>query len=152
MDLAEKGKSSDEISDAIDKSHTGPSWGTEGKVHPAGQISGDFSAGAGYTMTGAIDDNHLSVTGGDIYGIGAHAAASIGLSFGPYFPGIIGTPEHDYSLNAGVGVASFGLSGNKDGIGFSFGVGPSWGISATEIRGIDLNGSSTNEIYNHDFK
>jgi len=30
--------------------------------------------------------------------------------------------------------------------------GPSWGISGTEFRGIDINGSSTDEIYKYDFK
>lgn len=52
----------------------------------------------------------------------------------------------------GAGIVSFGATGNKDGIGFSFGIGPSWGISDTEFRGIDVNGSSTEEIYRHDFK
>ncbi|WP_254711464.1 polymorphic toxin type 25 domain-containing protein [Pantoea cypripedii] len=103
----------------------GPSWGAEGKVSPTGQISGDFAIGTGYTLTGSIDDKHFSVDGGSIYGLGAHAGASIGLTFGPYFPGVFGNPEHDYSLNIGAGVVSFGATGNKDGIGFSFGVGPS---------------------------
>ncbi|MGU3414967.1 polymorphic toxin type 25 domain-containing protein [Enterobacteriaceae bacterium C34A] len=35
--------------------------------------------------------------------------------------------HHDFSINAGAGVTSWGLSGSKDGIGFSFDVGPSWG-------------------------
>lgn len=65
---------------------------------------------------------------------------------------MFGNPEHDYSLNVGAGVVSFGATGNKGGIGFSFGVEPSWGISGTEIRGIDVNGCSTDEIYSHDFK
>ncbi|UJD91672.1 hypothetical protein FS594_10865 [Rahnella aquatilis] len=99
-----------------------------------------------------MDDKHFSVNGGSIYGLGAHAGASVGLTFGPYFPGVFGNPEHDYSLNVGAGVVSFGATGNKGGIGFSFGVEPSWGISGTEIRGIDVNGCSTDEIYSHDFK
>ncbi|WP_145496096.1 hemagglutinin repeat-containing protein [Yersinia bercovieri] len=152
FDPSQQGKSAEEISNAIDASHMGPSWGTEGKISPTGQISGDFSIGTGYTLAGSIDDKHFSVNGGSIYGLGAHAGASVGLTFGPYFPGVFGNPEHDYSLNVGAGVVSFGATGNKGGIGFSFGVGPSWGISGTEIRGIDVNGSSTDEIYSHDFK
>jgi len=152
FDPSQQGKGTEEIGNAIEVSHMGPSWGTEGKVHPTGQVSGDLSAGVGYTLAGTIDDNHLSVSSGSMYGIGDHAGASIGLSFGPYFPGVIGHTNHDYSFNAGAGVASFGLTGNKDGIGFSFGVGPSWGVSATEIRGVDVNGTSTDEIYSHDFK
>lgn len=41
---------------------------------------------------------------------------------------------------------------DKDGVSFTFGVGPSWGWSATEIKGVDVNGTSTNEIYRYDFK
>jgi filamentous hemagglutinin len=152
FDPSQQGKSAEEIRDAIDASHMGPSWGDEGKISPTGQVSGDFSIGTGYTLSGSIDDKHLSVNGGSIYGLGAHAGASIGLTFGPYFPGVFGSTERDYSLNVGAGLVSFGATGNKDGIGFSFGIGPSWGISGTEFRGIDVNGSSTEEIYRHDFK
>lgn len=67
----------------------GPSWGTTYKVHPVVQAGGDVSFIRGYTLSGTIDDNHISVNQGDIYSIGAHGGASIGLSFGPYFPGLI---------------------------------------------------------------
>ncbi|WP_455845174.1 hemagglutinin repeat-containing protein [Pantoea agglomerans] len=130
----------------------GPSWGVEYKVMPTGQLSGDIAIGTGYTLTGSIDNNHFSLDGGSIYGLGAHAGATIGLTFGPYFPGVFGNPDQDYSVNIGAGVLSFGATGNKDGIGLSFGVGPSIGISGTEVHGVDLNGSSTQEIYSHEFK
>lgn len=139
FDPSQQGKSAEEISDAIDASHMGPSWGDEGKISLTGQVSGDFSIGTGYTLSGSIDDKHLSVNGGSIYGLSAHAGASIGLTFGPYFPGFFGSTEHDYSLNVGAGIVSFGI-------------GPSWGISGTEFRGSDVNGSSAEEIYHHDFK
>lgn len=130
----------------------GPSWGVEYKVMPIGQLSGDIAIGTGYTLTGSVDNNHFSLDGGSIYGLGAHAGATIGLTFGPYFPGVFGNPDQDYSVNIGAGVLSFGATGNKDGIGLSFGVGPSIGISGTEVHGVDLNGSSTQEIYSHEFK
>ncbi|WP_333501111.1 polymorphic toxin type 25 domain-containing protein, partial [Kluyvera genomosp. 2] len=153
FDPSQQGKSAEEVIDAIEASHMGPSWGTTYKVHPTAQAGGDVSIGPyGRTYSVSADDNHVSVNGGDVYGVGAHAGATIGLSFGPYFPGIIGTPKNDFSINAGAGATSWGLSGSKDGIGFSFGVGPSWGISATKIGGVDVNGNTTEELYHHDFK
>ncbi|EKQ5662478.1 hemagglutinin repeat-containing protein, partial [Escherichia coli] len=112
----------------------GPSWGTTYKVHPVVQAGGDVSFIRGYTLSGTIDDNHISVNQGDIYSIGAHGGASIGLSFGPYFPGLINSNDNDYSINGGFGVGAVGLSTGKDGVSFTFGFGPSWGWSATEIK------------------
>ncbi|HDW7654403.1 TPA: hemagglutinin repeat-containing protein, partial [Escherichia coli] len=117
----------------------GPSWGTTYKVHPVVQAGGDVSFIRGYTLSGTIDDNHISVNQGDIYSIGAHGGASIGLSFGPYFPGLINSNDNDYSINGGFGVGAVGLSTGKDGVSFTFGFGPSWGWSATEIKGVDVN-------------
>ncbi|EEZ3910861.1 Contact-dependent inhibitor A, partial [Escherichia coli] len=130
----------------------GPSWGTTYKVHPVVQAGGDVSFIQGYTLSGTIDDNHISVNQGDIYSIGAHGGASIGLSFGPYFPGLINSNDNDYSINGGFGVGAVGLSTGKDGVSFTFGFGPSWGWSATEIKGVDVNGTSTSEVYRYDFK
>ncbi|ELX9910997.1 hemagglutinin repeat-containing protein, partial [Escherichia coli] len=130
----------------------GPSWGTTYKVHPVVQAGGDVSFIRGYTLSGTIDDNHISVNQGDIYSIGAHGGASIGLSFGPYFPGLINSNDNDYSINGGFGIGAVGLSTGKDGVSFTFGFGPSWGWSATEIKGVDVNGTSTSEVYRYDFK
>ncbi|EKF5534275.1 hemagglutinin repeat-containing protein, partial [Escherichia coli] len=127
----------------------GPSWGTTYKVHPVVQAGGDVSFIRGYTLSGTIDDNHISVNQGDIYSIGAHGGASIGLSFGPYFPGLINSNDNDYSINGGFGVGAVGLSTGKDGVSFTFGFGPSWGWSATEIKGVDVNGTSTSEVYRY---
>ena len=44
------------------------------------------------------------------------------------------------------------LKVGKDGVSFTFGFGPSWGWSATEIKGVDVNGTSTSEVYRYDFK
>ncbi|HFN6721635.1 TPA: polymorphic toxin type 25 domain-containing protein, partial [Escherichia coli] len=129
----------------------GPSWGTTYKVHPVVQAGGDVSFIRGYTLSGTIDDNHISVNQGDIYSIGAHGGASIGLSFGPYFPGLINSNDNDYSINGGFGVGAVGLSTGKDGVSFTFGFGPSWGWSATEIKGVDVNGTSTSEVYRYDY-
>ncbi|HHV0355405.1 TPA: contact-dependent inhibition effector tRNA nuclease, partial [Escherichia coli] len=101
----------------------GPSWGTTYKVHPVVQAGGDVSFIRGYTLSGTIDDNHISVNQGDIYSIGAHGGASIGLSFGPYFPGLINSNDNDYSINGGFGVGAVGLSTGKDGVSFTFGFG-----------------------------
>ncbi|KFB96932.1 hemolysin, partial [Trabulsiella guamensis ATCC 49490] len=153
FDLGMKGQKTEEIGNAIDASHMGPSWGTTAKVHPTGQISGDFAIGTvGHTYSASVDDNHLSINGGDVYGLGAHGGATIGLSFGPYFPGIVGSPAHDYSVNAGAGAISLGLSGSKDGVGFTFGVGPSWGLSATKVGDVDINANTSEELYRYDFK
>lgn len=47
-------------------------------------------------------------------------------------------------------------SAGKDGVGFSFSVGPSIGFTGSSTGShdekIDLNGDSTKEIYHHDFK
>lgn len=150
--LGQQGKSAETIDDAIDASHLGPAWGTTYKVHPVVQAGGDASIGYGRTYAISADDSHVSISGGDAYGIGAHVGATIGLSFGPYFPGILGTSGRDFSINAGAGVTSWGLSGNKDGIGLTFGVGPSWGVSATKFGGVDVNGNTTEDLYHHDFK
>ncbi|MEN3755071.1 polymorphic toxin type 25 domain-containing protein [Mangrovibacter sp. SLW1] len=44
----------------------------------------------------------------------------------------------------------------KDGLGFSFSVGPSFGFKGSSTGShdeqMDLNGDSTKEIYHHDFK
>ncbi|EJM0807459.1 polymorphic toxin type 25 domain-containing protein [Escherichia albertii] len=36
-------------------------------------------------------------------------------------------------------------------MGFSFGVGPFWGSSATKFGDVDVNGNTTEELYHHDF-
>ncbi|MDN0117974.1 hemagglutinin repeat-containing protein [Yersinia frederiksenii] len=152
LDLSLKGKSPEEISDAIDAAHQGPSGGATYKVHPTAQADMSGGLGVGGTLNGSIDDSHFSINGGVISSVGWHAGATVGLSFGPYLPGVFGTPEKSYSLNASTGVASLGVSAGKDGIGFSFGIGPSWGVSGTQIGGVDVNGNTTKEIYSHDFK
>ncbi|EDT7594944.1 hypothetical protein G3D91_004738 [Salmonella enterica subsp. enterica] len=83
FDPSQQGKNAEEISDAIDASHMGPSWGTTYKVHPVTQVGGDASLGTyGRAYSISADDNHVSINGGDAYGIGAHGGATIGLSFG----------------------------------------------------------------------
>ncbi|EFO1263200.1 hypothetical protein DXV24_08195 [Escherichia albertii] len=115
FDLSGKGSANDEINNAINVSHIGPSWGTTYKVHPVVQAGGDVSIGTyGHTYAISADDNHVSI-------------------------------------NVGAGVTSWGVSGSKDGIGFSFGVGPFWGICATKFGDVDVNGNTTEELYHHDF-
>jgi filamentous hemagglutinin len=43
---------------------------------------------------------------------------SVGIDFGPYFPGVFGDLNRDYSTSIGFGPGSVGMSGGKDGIGF----------------------------------
>ncbi|URQ62206.1 polymorphic toxin type 25 domain-containing protein [Pantoea alhagi] len=87
---------------------------------------------------------------------GVKAGASVGIDFGPYGPGIFGDLSRDYSASIGFGSGSVGVSTGKDGIGFSFSIGPSIGFAGSTSEPhnekIDLNGDSTKEIYHHDFK
>lgn len=64
--------------------------------------------------------------------------------------------SRDYSASIGFGPDSIGMSVGKDGVGFSFSVGPNIGFtgstSTPQEEKIDLSGDSTKEIYHHDFK
>ena len=156
FDSSQQGKSTEEISDAIDASHLGPSWGTEYKVKPNGKA--EISGGAGFALKGGaeINNDYFSVSTGYTKEVGVKAGASIGVDFGPYAPGLFGDLNRDYSAGIGFGPGAVGMSAGKDGIGFSFSVGPSIGFngSSTDAQAdnLDLNGDSTKEIYHHDFK
>jgi filamentous hemagglutinin len=50
FDPSQQGKSAEEISDAIDASHLGPSWGTEYKVKLNGKI--EVSGGIVFALKG----------------------------------------------------------------------------------------------------
>jgi len=56
----------------------------------------------------------------------------------------------------GLGYGSVGMSAGKDGIGLSFGVGPSFGWAGfsknTPLGEMDMNGFAGSGIYHHDFK
>ncbi|HHW3825883.1 TPA: polymorphic toxin type 25 domain-containing protein, partial [Raoultella planticola] len=156
LDQAQNGKNAEEISNAIDASHMGPSWGVEYKVKPNGKI--EVSGGMGLAMKGGaeINNDYLSVSTGYTPEFGVKAGASMGIDFGPYYPGVFGDLRRDYSTSIGFGPGSVGVSAGKDGIRFSFSVGPSIGFtgSSTAPHGekIELNGDTTKEIYHHDFK
>lgn len=98
----------------------------------------------------------MSVSTGYTKEFGVKAGASVGIDFGPYVPGVFGDLSRDYSTSIGFGPGSVGVSAGKDGVGFSFSVGPSIGFTGsstgTHDEKIDLNGDSTKEIYHHDFK
>jgi filamentous hemagglutinin len=156
LDQAQNGKNAEEISNAIDASHMGPSWGVEYKVKPNGKI--EVSGGMGLAMKGGaeINNDYLYVSTGYTPEFGVKAGASMGIDFGPYYPGVFGDLRRDYSTSIGFGPGSVGVSAGKDGIRFSFSVGPSIGFtgSSTAPHGekIELNGDTTKEIYHHDFK
>ncbi|RRN94829.1 polymorphic toxin type 25 domain-containing protein, partial [Pectobacterium aquaticum] len=134
----------------------GPSWGTEYKVKPNGKF--EVSGGVGAALKGGaeINNDYFSVSTGYTNGFGVKAGASVGIDFGPYAPGMFGDLNRDYSTSLGFGPGSVGLSAGKDGIGFSFSIGPSIGFTGSStgshIEKIELNGDSTKEIYHHDFK
>ncbi|UYA60514.1 hypothetical protein NAL19_2379 [Pectobacterium sp. F1-1] len=134
----------------------GSSWGTENKVKP--NVKVEVSGGLGPALKGEaeINNDYLSVSTGYTNGFGVKAWASVGIDFGPYAPGMLGDLSRDYSTSLGFGPGSVGLSAGKDGIGFSFSIGPSIGFTGSStgshIEKIDLNGDSTKEIYHHDFK
>ncbi|WP_224718507.1 polymorphic toxin type 25 domain-containing protein [Pectobacterium versatile] len=134
----------------------GPSWGTEYKVKPNGKV--EVSGGVGLALKGGaeINNDYFSVSTGYTKEFGVKAGASVGIDFGPYAPGMFGDLNRDYSTSLGFGPGSVGFSAGKDGIGFSFSIGPSIGFTGSPTGShnekIDLNGDSTKEIYHHDFK
>lgn len=134
----------------------GPSWGTEYKVKPNGKV--EVSGGVGLALKGGaeVNNDYFSISTGYTKEFGVKAGASVGIDFGPYFPGVFGDLNRDYSTSIGFGPGSVGMSGGKDGIGFSFSVGPSIGFTGSTTGShdekIDLNGDSTKEIYHYDFK
>ncbi|MEI7124031.1 polymorphic toxin type 25 domain-containing protein [Pectobacterium versatile] len=134
----------------------GPSWGTEYKVKPNGKV--EVSGGVGLALKGGaeINNDYFSVSTGYTKEFGVKAGASVGIDFGPYAPGMFGDLNRDYSTSLGFGPGSVGFSAGKDGIGFSFSIGPSIGFTGSSTGShnekIDLNGDSTKEIYHHDFK
>ncbi len=133
----------------------GPSWGTEYKVKPNGKI--EVSGGVGLALKGGfeINNDYFAISTGYTKEFGIKAGASIGIDFGPYFPGLFGGLNRDYSTSVGFGPGSVGISGGKDGIGISFSIGPSIGFTGSTTGShdekIDLNGDSTKEIYHYDF-
>lgn len=154
FDPSQEGKSTEEISDAIEASHLGPSWGTEYKVKPyvKGEVAG--GAGPGYYFDTSIDPYQISANRGETLAVGGRISGQIGIQFGPYFPGTIDS-ERNSSIGLGLGIISSEISYGKDGFGFSFGAGPAWGWSgvSTNAAGekVDINGSSGTEFYHHDF-
>ncbi|WP_350307649.1 polymorphic toxin type 25 domain-containing protein, partial [Photorhabdus viridis] len=156
FDLQGKGKTVEEINEAIKYSHQGPSWGVTYKVKP--HVKGEVTAGIGPAgfAEAALDPNKFAINGGMTTAIGAHGGATVGIEFGPYFPGLLGAQDKDYSFDLGFGYGSFGISAGKDGIGVSLGIGPSigWGgISReTPLGETDVNGKVGTEIYKHEFK
>jgi len=133
-----------------------PYWGIEYKVKPDGKV--EVSGGAGLALKGGaeVNNDYFSISTGYTKEFGIKAGASVGIDFGPYFPGVFGNLNRDYSTSIGFGAGSAGMSGGKDGIGFSFSVGPSIGFTGSATGShdekIDLNGYSTKEIYHYDFK
>ncbi|KFK93712.1 hypothetical protein IV04_09890 [Serratia sp. Ag1] len=154
IDLGQKGKNAEEIGNAIDSSHLGPSGGREYKIKP--NVKVEVSGGVGPALKGGaeINNDYLSISTGYTQEFGVKAGASVGIDFGPYSPGLFGDINRDYSTSIGFGAGSIGVSAGKD--GFSFSVGPSIGLTGSSTGSqnekIDLNGDSTKEIYHHDFK
>ncbi|HEB1789172.1 TPA: hemagglutinin repeat-containing protein [Escherichia albertii] len=156
IDLGQKGQGHEEINNAIDASHIGPSWGTENKVKTNGKI--EVSGGIGPALKGEmkVNNDYFSVSTGYTKEFGAKAGASIGIDFGPYDFGVFGDLNRDYSTSIGYGPGSVGLSVGQDGLGFSFSIGPSIGFTGSSTvphsEKIEMSGDTTKEIYHYDFK
>ncbi|EJB3067515.1 hemagglutinin repeat-containing protein, partial [Escherichia coli] len=156
IDLGQKGQGYEEINNAIDASHIGPSWGTEYKVKTNGKI--EVSGGIGPALKGEmkVNNDYFSVSTGYTKEFGAKAGASIGIDFGPYDFGVFGDLNRDYSSSIGYGPGSVGLSVGQDGFGFSFSIGPSIGFTGSSTvphsEKIEMSGDTTKEIYHYDFK
>ncbi|WP_171000932.1 polymorphic toxin type 25 domain-containing protein, partial [Escherichia albertii] len=156
IDLGQKGQGHEEINNAIDASHIGPSWGTEYKVKTNGKI--EVSGGIGPALNGEmkVNNDYFSVSTGYTKEFGAKAGASIGIDFGPYDFGVFGDLNRDYSTSIGYGPGSVGLSVGQDGLGFSFSIGPSIGFTGSSTvphsEKIEMSGDTTKEIYHYDFK
>ncbi|UJD92832.1 hypothetical protein FS593_00290 [Lelliottia amnigena] len=102
FDPSQQGKSAEEINDAIDALHLGPSWGTEYKVKP--YIKGEVAAGAGavYYYDTSIDPYQISANRGETLAVGGRISGQIGIQFGPYSPGTIDS-ERNSSISLGLG-------------------------------------------------
>ncbi|WP_414826394.1 polymorphic toxin type 25 domain-containing protein [Yersinia rohdei] len=87
FDPNQQGKSAEQINEAIDASHLGPSWGTEYKVKPyvKGEVAG--GAEADYYFDTSIDPYQISANRGETLAVGGRISGQIGIQFGPYFPG-----------------------------------------------------------------
>ncbi|WP_392432438.1 hemagglutinin repeat-containing protein [Yersinia sp. HM-2024] len=136
--------------------YLGPSGGTTYKVKPYAKVDAAGGLGPAGFAEATIDPNQLLINGGMTSALGVKGSATVGLTFGPYFPGVIGSPDKSYSFDLGLGYGTVGMSAGKDGIGLSFGVGPSFGWAGfskqTPFGEIDMNGSTSSEIYKHDFE
>lgn len=132
----------------------GPSWGVEYKVKPYVKVEIAGGTGAGYYFDTSIDPYQISANHGETLAVGGRISGQAGIQFGPYFSGAIDSTKSSY-LGLGFGIISGEISYGKDGVGFSFGVGPAWGWSgiSTNIAGekVDFNGSSGTEFYHYDF-
>ncbi|ECG1392667.1 TPA_asm: hypothetical protein GNB58_005408, partial [Salmonella enterica subsp. houtenae serovar 45:g,z51:-] len=146
FDPSQQGKSSDEISEAINNSHIGPSVGEEWKVSTNAKAGASGAIGIGPKGEILVNNHYISASTGYNTGFGLEAGVSIGVDFGPYNPGLFGDLERNYSGSAGLGLGSIGLSAGKDGIGFSFSVGPSIGFSGKSSESgegiMDFSGDS----------
>lgn len=69
---------------------------------------------------------------------------------------MFGELKRDYSISIGFGPGSVGVAAGKDGVSFSFSVGPSIGVTGSstgsQVEKIELGADSTKEVYHHDFK
>ncbi|WP_326838859.1 polymorphic toxin type 25 domain-containing protein [Rahnella victoriana] len=134
----------------------GPSWGVTYKVKPYAKTDAAGGLGPAGFAEATIDPNQFSINGGMTSALGVKGSATVGLTFGPYFSGALGSPDKSYSFDLGLGYGTVGISAGKDGIGLSFGIGPSLGWAGvsknTPLGDVDMNGSAGSEIYNYNFE
>lgn len=134
----------------------GPSMGVTYKVKPNVKVEGMAGYGPAVKGVAEINNDYFAVSDGYTAGFGAKASATVGIDLGPYAPGIFGDMSHTYSGSFGGVIGNVGGSVGKDGIGFSFAVGPGIGLSGSSTKAKDdklkLNGDMTEDLYRHDFR
>ena len=145
----------EQITRALKASHLNPTPGDEYRIHGKARVEANAGLGIGGFLSSDLNDQRVAVNYGLTKAFGIHAGALIGLDFGPYYKGLV-PADKNYAASVDVGPISLEGSFGPEGIGGSFSVGASMGMSIKEGKykaGTDVDGTSTDgtEIWSHEF-